>query len=105
MRTWLRTWGPAPARSAGLNRWTQQNPWIPETSVVSVPGGTANAVAGAGVVADWTAGSELTSWSWLFSTPLTVAKTRYSYVVPSTRPVRSVSVNVLLVGSGKMIGV
>src|SRR5262249_44404973 len=86
MRTW---WVPPAARSGWLNRWTKQNPWRPAESVVSVPGGAVNAAVNA-IVADAIAdATDMTSWGWLFSTPprsaATMAKTRYSYGVPSTQ--------------------
>src|SRR5215211_1661694 len=89
MRTWVRTWVPAPARSVGFNRWTRQIPcpaalaW----SVISVP---VNAVLNASVVVGAVvAGSDLTGWPTLFSKPSTTAERRYSYVVPSRRPTLS----------------
>jgi hypothetical protein len=80
--------GPLAVRSAWLNRWTTQNPEA-SLSTVSVPGGAVNAAVNA-IVADAIAdGADLTSWRTSFSTPpsriVTMAKTRYSYGVPSTR--------------------
>jgi hypothetical protein len=72
-----------------LNRWTTQNPSKPGAGFVSVPGGAVNAAVNAivaGAIAD---AADMTSWGWLFSTPprsaATMAKTRYSYGVPSTQ--------------------
>ena len=90
---WLsRAGGCAPgcpaARSGWLNRWTRQTPSRPGLSIVSVPGGAVNAVVNASVVADAIADvADLTSWATSFWKPsTTMAETRYSCGVPSTRP-------------------
>ena len=101
-----RTWVPVTlgASSDGLNRWTRQIPSAPDWSVVKVPGGAVNAaVDTAVVVADWTpVGNELTICGALSSKPSTMAKTRYSCVVPA---MRLLGENVLLVGLGRGMSV